>query len=172
MKLPLVVLSVLALGGGLLRVPGWLGGWAPLDEFLRTALPPTEMLEGTWRTGWFMTALTPALALLGVLVAWWLYVRRPGRVTAQSEVARFWRAGWGFDATYELLFVRPVKWFARVARDDLVEPVVAAIAAANVGAWRALSASQSGVLRSYVAVAGVGVAVFIALRGAQMRWAA
>jgi NADH-quinone oxidoreductase subunit L len=162
MKLPLVVLGVLAVAGGFLWMPEWLGGWAPLSAFLDTALPHSELIEGTWRTSWYVTALTPALALLGVATAWLLYVRRPGAITAESEVARFWLGGWGFDTMYALFFVRPVMWFARVARDDLVEPVVAAIAAANLGAWRSLSTLQSGLLRSYVAVAAVGVAVFLA----------
>jgi NADH-quinone oxidoreductase subunit L len=162
MKLPLVALSVLAVGAGFLWMPQWLGGWSPLAEFLETALPHSELIEGTWRTSWYITALTPVLALLGVAAAWWLYVRRPGMMTAESEVARFWLGGWGFDTAYEFLLVRPVKWFARVARDDLVEPVIAAIAGANLGAWRSLSTTQSGILRSYVAVLAVGVAVIVA----------
>jgi NADH-quinone oxidoreductase subunit L len=161
MKTPLVVLSVLALVSGFLWMPSWLGGWAPLASFLQTALPPTPFIEGTWRTGWLGTIETPVLALLGVALAWRLYRRRPGRLTADSEVARFWLAGWRFDTVYDALIVAPVKWFARVAQGDLIEPIVAAITAANVGAWRRLSASQSGLLRSYVAVAGVGVAVII-----------
>ena len=38
---------------------------------------------------------------------------------------------------------------------------MAAIAAANLGAWRRLSDWQSGLLRSYVAVAAVGVVVIV-----------
>ena len=56
----------------------------------------------------------------------------------------------------------PVKWFARVARGDLVEPAVSGIAWLNVQAWRALSASQNGQLRVYIGVAGVGLAVIVA----------
>ncbi len=162
MHAPLVVLSVLAVASGFLWLPGWLGGWAPLAHFLETALPHAELVEGTWRTAWYIVALTPELAVLGVLLAWLLYLRRPGAVTSESEVARFWLGGWGFDPMYDRLLVVPVKWFARVARDDLIEPVVTAVVAANVEAWRRLSVTQSGVLRSYVAVAAVGVAVLLA----------
>lgn len=163
MNVPLMVLSALAVVSGFLWMPQWMGGWAPLAQFLETALPHAELVEGTWRTAWYVIALTPELAVLGVALAWFLYVRRPGAVTSESEVARFWLGGWGFDTLYERLLVAPVKWFARVARDDLIEPVVTAVVAANVEAWRRLSATQSGVLRSYVAVAAVGVAALIAL---------
>jgi hypothetical protein len=49
-----------------------------------------------------------------------------------------------------------------VARHDLVEPAVSGIAWLNVRAWRALSASQTGQLRLYIGVAGVGLAVVLA----------
>ena len=109
MKMPLVVLSVLALVAGFLWLPSWMGGWSPLASFLQTALPPTHFVEGTWRTGFLGIVETPVLAVLGVLLAWWLYLRRPGRVTSQSEVARFWLLGWRFDTAYDVLFVRPVQ---------------------------------------------------------------
>ena len=75
---------------------------------------------------------------------------------------RYWRAGWGFDWLYEHTFVIPVKWFAHVSRNDLVEPVVTGIARANLVAWRVLSASQTGLLRLYIGVAGVGLVIILA----------
>ena len=57
----------------------------------------------------------------------------------------------------------PVKWFARVARDDLVDPAFTGLAWLNVQAWRALSASQNGLLRLYVGVVGAGVVLILAL---------
>ena len=75
----------------------------------------------------------------------------------------YWLGGWGFDWLYERAFVRPVKWFARVARDDLVEPAVNGIAWLNVWAWGTLSAGQTGRLRAYLAVAGFGVALVLAV---------
>ena len=77
-------------------------------------------------------------------------------------MAAWWRADWGFDVAYEYVFVIPVKWFAHWARHDLVEPAIAGIAWLNVAAWRALSASQTGLLRLYIGVAGVGLVVLLA----------
>ena len=78
-------------------------------------------------------------------------------------VSAFWLNGWGFDWLYERVFVRPVKWFARVARGDLVEPVVGGIAWLNLWAWRTLSAGQTGRLRAYIAVVGLGVVLLLAV---------
>ena len=93
--------------------------------------------------------------------------RRGTHAFAASPVIRplaaFWLGGWGFDWLYERVFVRPVKWFAHVARNDLVDYVVGGIAWLNVAAWRGLSAGQTGRLRAYVAVAGFGVALVLAV---------
>ena len=88
--------------------------------------------------------------------------RSPPRPSS-GPLAAFWLGGWGFDWLYERVFVRPVKWFAHVARNDLVDYVVDGIAWLNVAAWRGLSAGQTGRLRAYVAVAGFGVALVLAV---------
>ncbi len=168
MRVPLYVLSALAVVGGLLWFPTWLGGWAPFEHFIDTALPVTQLVEGTWRTSLAVDLVAPELAILGVLMAWLVYLRRPGAAAALDArplphtVHEFWYRGWDFDRLYEVVFVRPVKWFARVARGDLVEPVVSGIAWLNRQGWRALSASQNGLLRTYVGAAAVGVVLIIA----------
>src|SRR5665647_3408056 len=98
------------------------------------------------------------------LASHWPTSRASGAATARfaaqpvpRAIQAFWLHGWGFDWLYERVFVRPVKWFARIARGDLVEPAVGGIAWLNLRAWRALSASQNGLLRTYLTVAGVGI---------------
>ena len=168
MKVPLYILSVLAIVGGFVWFPTWLGGWAPFEDFIDTALPPTELIEGTWRTSLFVDLLAPELAIIGLLAAWVLYLRRPGAAAELDArplphaLHEFWYRGWDFDRLYEVAFVRPVKWFARVARGDLVEPFVGGVAWLNVRAWRALSASQNGLLRRYVGAAAVGIVIIVA----------
>jgi NADH-quinone oxidoreductase subunit L len=168
MQVPVYTLSALAVVGGFVWLPTWLGGSAPLEHFLDTALPPTQLIEGTWRTA-LATELGPGeMALLGLLAVWLLYLVRPAVPAALDArplphaVHEFWYRGWDFDRFYEVAFVRPVKWFARVAHGDLVEPAINGIAWLNLQAWRALSASQNGLLRSYVGAAAVGIVIIIA----------
>jgi NADH-quinone oxidoreductase subunit L len=166
MQAPLVVLAVLSVIGGFVWLPEWMGGWKPFEHFLSTALPTTE--AGGWAFGLGEATIVEVLSLLGILVAYlaWLRWRDATAALAAQPVPdaleRYWRGGWGFDWLYERAFVSPVKWFARVARNDLVEPVVTGIARVNVLAWRALSASQTGLLRLYICVAGVGLVVILA----------
>ncbi len=169
MNVPLYILSALAVAGGFLWFPTWLGGWAPFESFIDTALPPTVLVEGTWRTGLFTDLLAPELAIIGVIAAWLLYLSRPAAAATLDArplphaLHEFWYRGWDFDRLYEVAFVRPVKWFARVARGDLVEPAVNGVAWLNVRAWRALSASQNGLLPRYVGAAAVGIVIIVAL---------
>ena len=53
----------------------------------------------------------------------------------------------------------PFLWFAHAARNDLFEPPVAGLAWLTRTGWRALSATQNGLVRSYLFVIGLGVAV-------------
>jgi NADH-quinone oxidoreductase subunit L len=167
--LPLYVLGVLSVVGGLVWMPGWLSGFHPLETFLDTALPPMEWVEGSFAESAGGALVTIVVVLVGIEIAYLLWLR--GRATTETFAAqpvpralqRFWRDGWGFDWLYELLFVRPVKWFARVARNDPVDPAFTGLAWLNLQGWRALSRSQTGLLRLYAGVAGVGIAVIIAV---------
>jgi NADH-quinone oxidoreductase subunit L len=167
MQTPLVVLAVLSVIGGFVWLPEWMGGWDPFARFLETALPLSS--AGGWAFGLGEATLVEIVSLTGIGIAYllWMSWRDATAVFAARPVPdaleRYWRAGWGFDVLYEYVFVVPVKWFAHVARNDLVEPVVKGIASLNVLAWRGLSASQNGLLRLYIAVAGAGLAIIIAV---------
>jgi NADH-quinone oxidoreductase subunit L len=166
---PLDVLAVLAVLGGFVWMPAWLGGFHPLQSFLGTALPATRIAPGAFSETVTAALVTIVVVLAGVVLSYYVWMRwRAGTEAFAARpfwdgVARWWRADWGFDAAYEYTFVVPVRWFAHWARRDLVEPAIAGIAWLNVAAWRALSASQTGLLRLYIGVAGVGLVVLIAL---------
>ena len=168
MTVPLYVLGALSIVGGFVWMPSNLGGFHPLARFLQTALPPTPTTTGGFAGSLAAAITAPVAVLAGIALAYMLWVTRRAATEAFAArpaahvVQQYWFAGWGFDWLYERVFVRPVKWFAKAARNDLVEPFVSGLAWLNVQAWRGLSASQNGLLRAYMAVAGVGVAVIIA----------
>jgi NADH-quinone oxidoreductase subunit L len=80
-----------------------------------------------------------------------------------SRIHRLWLGGWGFDALYDRLFVRPVLWVARVNRRDVIDLPYSASAASARLASGILSATQSGRLRWYAAVLGAGAVLVVAL---------
>jgi NADH-quinone oxidoreductase subunit L len=164
--LPLYVLGALSVIGGFINLPeGW-GTFQPFTRYLQHVLPAASARAGA--SGTLNAALAPAAAVLFIALAWRLYRRGPQPLAPLqrapwSTVAEYWLSGWGFDWAYDRLLVRPLLWFANVSRDDLVEPAVQGIAAANRGAWRLLSESQDGLVRLYAGAVGLGVIALVAI---------
>jgi NADH-quinone oxidoreductase subunit L len=164
-RLPLIVLAALAVLGGLIDIPR---GWAhlqKLEEFLAPVLPAAPLRHGGLASALWTTFVPGVVALLGIGLAWLLYERRRQEApeAQTSAAARYFLGGWGFDRLYRYAFEIPFLWFARVSRDDLFEPPVDALARLTRAGWRALSATQNGLVRWYLYVIGLGVAVGILL---------
>ena len=86
---------------------------------------------------------------------------------AGGALHRFWLAGWGFDALYDRLFVRPFVRAAEFNRRDFADSIFTGVAEANVRLHRALSRTETGVLRWYAmgivlgAIITILIAVFV-----------
>lgn len=147
--IPLAVLCVLSLVGA--TIP------QPLDRVF--AMPQTAHVSGAVHTA---VLVTPWLGLaLG-----WLLWRHGGALRQrwrQASVAAWWRAGWGFDALYDALLVRPLLILARANRRDIVDRVVTGIEVSSRSAHAGLSALQNGRLRWYAAWIAVGAIVTLAM---------
>jgi NADH-quinone oxidoreductase subunit L len=164
---PLVVLAVFSIVGGLVEVPRTLGNLPLFSRFLETVLPAGREIGLPLEAGLELAAA--AVALGGIAIAWALYLRYPGalarlaRAPIAAPLARFWSSGWGFDALYEHLFVRPYRWFARADRRDLLDEPFRGIALAARGLNHALSRSENGKLRWYAITLAGGTALIVAL---------
>ncbi len=157
---PVAALSVLSIAGG------WLPGFF---AFLEPALPPlpestagalTETMSGVAAGGAF---------LIGLCLAYVFFLRRRdyaraiGTTAFGRAVHDWWFADWGFDWLYDRLFVRPVVWFARIDRHDVVDSIYEGIAAAAAFFWRLLSGTENGLLRWYAAGIAAGSVVYLAI---------
>jgi NADH-quinone oxidoreductase subunit L len=164
--LPLYVLGALSVIGGFINLPrGW-GSFQPFEDFLRHMLPAAP--AGSSTVGWLSIGVAPEIGVVFIALAWRLYRRGPQPLSFSqrapwSTVAEYWFSGWGFDWVYDRLAVRPLLWFANVSRNDLVEPAVQGIAAANRGAWRLVSGSQNGLVRLYAGAVGLGMIALVAI---------
>ncbi len=156
MWLPLVVLAALAIGGG------WFG-LAPLAGVLPDGGVDAAHHEGAivW-----VTALIP---ILGVLLGYLIFggkqlsVRALVESKAAQGVARFWDGGWGFDALYDRLVVRPFGFLARINKADAVDLIYAFIAAFARRLNAVAVRSQTGKLRWYAANMALGLILALLL---------
>lgn len=165
--MPLGALAVLALVGGFVETPSLVGNVTAFSRFLEPVLPlPREQATPFALQGTVLTATSLAI-LLTVYLAYLLFLRG---VAAPLEVAtplvtvrRSWRAGWGFDALYDRLLVRPFLWLARINRDDVVDALYAALARSSLRGHRAVARTESGRVRQYATWIAAGALAALAL---------
>jgi NADH-quinone oxidoreductase subunit L len=169
-SIALVVLSVLALGGGFVEIPGPLGDKPYFTDFLHHALPAVTGGRGGIGAEDALEIAAALVALGGIYIAYVLFLQRPQFVRSAIQtvwggaVWRFWFADWGFDWLYDTVLVRPYEWLANVDRDDIVDSVIDGIAWTNGIAWRGLRLTQSGRLRWYatgIAAGAVGIIILV-----------
>jgi NADH-quinone oxidoreductase subunit L len=67
------------------------------------------------------------------------------------------------DWLYDRVFVRPVLWFARVDKSDLIDWAYHGLAALTRASWRLLSYTETGRLRWYAAGIAFGSVLFVAI---------
>ena len=156
MWLPLVLLAALAVGGG------WFG-LAPVAAVL-----PDGGLEGEAHAGalvW-ITALVP---ILGVVLGYLVFggrqisVDRLAGSRLGEGLRRFWDAGWGFDALYDALIVRPFTAIARLNKDDVVDLMYALTVVVARAMHRLTALTQTGRLRWYAANMALGLVLILLL---------
>jgi NADH-quinone oxidoreductase subunit L len=176
MKVAMGLLAVGAIGAGVLQIP-------EVTSVIHTFLEPTfheselyETLEPSSSLSWGGLAVGAALAVIGILIAYSLWVRNreaPARLRARvARVHALLVNKWFFDELIDSLVVRPFAWFGRFARNTFERLVVSGvIVGGTAGAVRAGSAAvraiQSGYLRYYAALlllgmCGMGVYFLIA----------
>ncbi|MCI0356393.1 MAG: NADH-quinone oxidoreductase subunit L, partial [Acidobacteria bacterium] len=106
------------------------------------------------------------VSLSGIAVAWLLFLKYPQLAQSLRNnfglLHRYWKAAWGFDWLYELLFVRPYLWFVRVNRNDGFDIAIGGIPIALSAAHGQLARTQTGRLRWYAAAVGAGACLLIA----------
>lgn len=157
--LPLSVLLVLSTGIGAMIHPPLAG-----------VLPEARVLADVSHKH-TLEIISVAVAMAGIALAAWLFlpVSKPLQSFFNSRFAHgfrcLWKYGWGFDAIYDFLFVKPYLWLVRVNSRDLIDIVVESIPVMMRAGHDALSATENGRVRWYAAsiAAGAVAVLFIVL---------
>jgi NADH-quinone oxidoreductase subunit L len=159
MKVAMSALAVLTIIGGVVQIPGIDDA---IERFLSTTFADSTLAGNVPSTGadWIGLVIGAATALFGIAVAYRIWVLKPGTSTRMRErfaaVYTFLSNKWYFDELIDLVIVRPVLWFGRVANSVLEQVVIGgAITGGAVSIVRAGSAAvrrlQTGFLRYYAA---------------------
>jgi len=152
------------------ELPHYLGGAPVFSDFLRSVFAERAATTPL-RIELLLQLLAALLLLLGAWLAYVFVLAMPGwsarlaMSRAGGALQRLWLAGWGFDALYDRLFVRPFVRAAELSRRDFADSIFTGVAEANVRLHRALSRTETGVLRWYAMgiVLGAIITILIAV---------
>jgi NADH-quinone oxidoreductase subunit L len=121
---------------------------------------------------WIYAAIAVAVALIGFLIAFWMYLRRPGKA---DGLANSWRRAYTtllnkyyVDEMYAFLVVRPLLWlstnvFWKAVDVAGIDSTVNGIAHGAAALGDGVRHSQSGNTRSYAVWVVVGAIVILAV---------
>ena len=166
MTVPLMVLALLSVFGGALNLPG--------VHTLETWLEHT--IEGL-RPGEFVlpvAVLSLVLALTGIVVAWFIYGRKPLTSAAQPDPLAKPLGGiftgmqnkWWVDEFYGAVIIRPLQAFSRWLAVDFdlggIDAVGNGLARGVAGVGRVLRQAQTGYVRTYALSILLGVVLLLA----------
>jgi len=166
MRVAMGALAVLAIVGGVVQIP-------TVTDYLHEFFTPTfeasafhEELEPSGLLTLVGVLVGAAVGALGILIAYRLWVREPGRPAALrtrfAPLHGFLARRWYFDEVIDMLIVRPFALFGRFAR-SVIETVFinGVFTGGTAGAVRAGSAAvraaQTGFLRYYAALLLLGL---------------
>jgi len=169
MTIPLIFLAVGAIFSGYLL----LVMVDPHSHFWGNAifvLPGHEVLEAAHHVPFWVKALPTVMAVLGIVLAYLVYLRMPDLPARIAERVRpvylFLYNKWYFDELYDFVFVRSSKFIGRglwKSGDGAVIDGIGpdGIASAVLSLARRASRMQSGYLYHYAFAMLIGVAAFV-----------
>ncbi len=165
MKAAMGVLSVLALIGGLVQVPG-------VDDVIGAFLEP--VFEGSALAAihpsigedWAGLGIGAVLSVLGIFIAYFLYVAQPTTpailIRRLRPLYTLFANKWYFDEAIDLLVVRPAlavgRFANRVFERFVVDGLVSGTEGTVRGAGGVVRAVQNGFVRSYALLLLIGFA--------------
>jgi NADH-quinone oxidoreductase subunit L len=168
---PLVVLGIFSALGGLLNLPAFLGGGGGMEHWLEPIMEPAartfglEMPHGS--TEFFLIGSAVAVGAVGLVIGWWLTLRRrmlpAAESPAETGLARVLYRKYYVDEIYDAIIVRPVVWLSRFVLWKGVDQGVVDGAAVN---GSAKFSQLLGWVGSRLQTGQVGVYVVLFLVGA------
>ncbi|WP_310395970.1 NADH-quinone oxidoreductase subunit L [Hymenobacter sp.] len=182
MTLPLVVLAVLAAGGGFLGAPMFTGGrhylaeyLAPIFTYSQRLVPAAFAAEPDHNTELMLIGLSVAAGVLGIALAYVFYVVRAQRPAAdgapRSAPESLVYHKYYVDELYDALFTRPVMALSnglfKFVENGLINPVVGGFGRVVNGGGQLLRYVQTGAVETYLILMVVGIVLILGLNYAR-----
>jgi NADH-quinone oxidoreductase subunit L len=181
MVTPLVILAVLSIVGGWFAAPALWGGVDYFERYLSPVFASVESggvptsaadLATAASTEHQLMAAAIGAALLGLFLAWWMYIKRPDQPKKLAESLsapyRLLLGKYFVDELYATVIVRPLLWISRnvlwhTVDERIIDGTVNGVANGAQGVGQMARQTESGNTRSYAAWIVVGAVAFTSL---------
>jgi NADH-quinone oxidoreductase subunit L len=121
-----------------------------------------------------VAVLSVGLALVGILLAWLLYGRKPQQTSAQADplaklgvLYKGAERKWLVDELYHAIIIKPIKWLADIFAGPVdqrgIDGVVNGAGAVTSGLAGILRKMQTGYVRTYALWMVIGGAILLAV---------
>ena len=171
---PLVVLAILSVIGGWMAAPSFWGGEDTFTAFLTPVFGSAHEAGGpeAHNLELILAAIAVASALIGLGVAFWLYLRQPKKpeqlAKALQPVYKTLLHKYWVDELYAAMVVRPLVWVSdhvlwKIVDVEAIDGTVNGIAQGATAVGDRVRRTQSGNARSYASWVVVGALIVIAI---------
>src|SRR5215211_2211988 len=174
---PMMILAFFAVVSGWIGIPEGFG--LPMRDYFGAFVHPSEFAVSTFHIeehafSFPLAIISVAAALLGIGLAYALYVARPERAGELagrfSWLYTFLDKGWYFDALYGATFVRFAMWLGRATRGfdrNVIGALVRDVGRGTLGTGGLLQRLQSGGVQSYALFILLSVLIIGVIVGTQ-----
>jgi NADH-quinone oxidoreductase subunit L len=169
MTVPLMILALFSIVGGLVELPETLGNVPLFSTFLHPVFGEQVAQHRDASMELQFQIIASLVSLAGIFIAYLFFYRSPQMAEkltqsgAGAGLGRFWFSGWGFDWLYEKLFINPFLWVAEINKHDFIDTGYAGIAQVNRIMHGVLSKTQTGNIRWYAMGLVIGAVVFLGI---------
>ena len=178
MAIALVVLAIGSVGAGVVGIPHALGGHNQIEAFLepsfhavgRPDAAPAAALHADTATELSLMAVSILVAVAGILLATFVYLRRPGTADRLSErfagLHRLLLGKYFVDEVYDAVIVQPIKRLSagalwRGVDAGLIDGTVNGVGLVVRGWSAVLRRLQTGSMRAYAMSSFLGIIVIV-----------
>ena len=172
MTLPLMVLAVLSVVGGLLNLPHLFGGHEAMKHFLMSAADgiSNESLELSHVTEWTLMGITTALVAVMIYIAYGRFAQKATLEGNEADMPFFKRLiaqRWRVDELYRALFEKPYAWLSTnlfsIAEQKVMVPIMNGVGAAANSLGDGFRRLQTGYVSFHMLAMLAGLILFLVI---------
>ncbi len=164
MTIPLIILAILSVVGGLVGIPESLGGHHSLHQFLSPVLLTEVKYETTHSTEYMLMGLSVAIAATAIVIAIVTYSKKP-QISNSTGFGKLLENKWYIDELYDAIIVKPLGSLASFLKNVIEKSGIDA-AVNGVGklvnySSRQLRLLQNGQVGGYILLMVLGMIVIV-----------